>query len=333
MHAFLVPKKVAIVGAGISGLAARHLLVSRGIQTTVFEKSRGAGGRASTRRGESWIADLGAQFFSQSSPSWLGILSDDRDKLESLKLSPEDPHPRFVHREGMSKVARALISRANVDAIQFDCRVTHLSSNHGIWQIQTGTGGTFDADALILTAPVTQALELLASSQIALSEQSHSLLSSVQYHPCLVAVLSPETDGQCSEWPAIWRNPSPTVAGIYDQSRKGLKSSRAVVVVHLAPQLSRELWESPPEVVADTVRQETARLTGKTWKLLHLHRWRYSQPVQNISGLFHRCSFRSQTSQPALLLAGDAFGTSSIDGALRSGEAAAQALLETAAEK
>jgi len=299
----------------------------------VLEKSRGAGGRASTRRAEDWTADLGAQFFAQSSPSWQEILSDDREKLDTLKLDSDDLHPRFVHTEGMSKVARALMNRTNVADFVFDCRVTHLSSEHGKWQIQTSKASTFDADALILTAPIAQVLELFASSQIALSEQSHLLLSSVQYHRCLVAVLSPENTETISKFPAIWRNPSPVVTGIYDQSRKGLKTARPVVVVHLAPQLSSELWESPAEAISDVVRQETARLTGKTWKLLHLHRWRYSQPVRNIPSPFHRCSFKSKTSLPALLIAGDTFGTSSIDGALRSGEAAAQALLEALAEK
>ena len=41
---------VAIIGAGISGLASGKLLHDQGVGVTVFEKSRGVGGRMATRR-------------------------------------------------------------------------------------------------------------------------------------------------------------------------------------------------------------------------------------------------------------------------------------------
>ena len=40
--------KIAIVGAGIAGLAAARIL-AKNFEVTVFEKSRGLGGRLSTR--------------------------------------------------------------------------------------------------------------------------------------------------------------------------------------------------------------------------------------------------------------------------------------------
>ena len=58
------PRKVAIVGAGISGLFAARTLVDHGLDVTVFEKSRGIGGRMSTRRTEGFGQfDHGAQYF------------------------------------------------------------------------------------------------------------------------------------------------------------------------------------------------------------------------------------------------------------------------------
>ncbi|WP_230945853.1 FAD-dependent oxidoreductase [Burkholderia vietnamiensis] len=41
---------VAIVGAGIAGLACARVLADAGHRVTVYEKSRGVGGRMSTRR-------------------------------------------------------------------------------------------------------------------------------------------------------------------------------------------------------------------------------------------------------------------------------------------
>ncbi|MDV7391716.1 FAD-dependent oxidoreductase, partial [Arthrospira platensis SPKY1] len=58
------PKQhIAIVGAGIAGITAARTLMQAGHRVTVFEKSRGAGGRMSTRRSEFGGFDHGAQFF------------------------------------------------------------------------------------------------------------------------------------------------------------------------------------------------------------------------------------------------------------------------------
>ena len=42
--------RVAVVGAGISGLICARTLLDHGLAVTVFEKSRGVGGRMATRR-------------------------------------------------------------------------------------------------------------------------------------------------------------------------------------------------------------------------------------------------------------------------------------------
>ena len=54
--------KVAVIGAGISGLALANKL-KKYFEVVVFEKSRGYGGRVATRRAGEFIFDHGAQFF------------------------------------------------------------------------------------------------------------------------------------------------------------------------------------------------------------------------------------------------------------------------------
>lgn len=56
-------KKIAIIGAGISGLSLANLLKNSGFQIDIFEKARGVGGRMSTRRNEEFTFDHGAQCF------------------------------------------------------------------------------------------------------------------------------------------------------------------------------------------------------------------------------------------------------------------------------
>lgn len=53
-------KTIAIVGAGVSGLAAAHRLRRRGARVTVFEKSAEVGGRTLSLRRDGFTIDLGA---------------------------------------------------------------------------------------------------------------------------------------------------------------------------------------------------------------------------------------------------------------------------------
>ena len=62
-----VVTSTAIVGAGIAGMSAARMLVEHGHDVTVFEKSRGAGGRAARRRCDGFEFDHGAQYFTARS--------------------------------------------------------------------------------------------------------------------------------------------------------------------------------------------------------------------------------------------------------------------------
>src|SRR3990167_5715659 len=62
------PPEIAIIGAGIAGLACARRLQLAGVSVTLIDKSRGPGGRMSTRRGEQWQCDHGAQYFTARQP-------------------------------------------------------------------------------------------------------------------------------------------------------------------------------------------------------------------------------------------------------------------------
>ena len=73
MHPRRVPiPRVAVIGAGISGLISARTLHELGLDVTVFEKSPGLGGRTATRRadpGQSF--DHGAQYFTARDPQFI----------------------------------------------------------------------------------------------------------------------------------------------------------------------------------------------------------------------------------------------------------------------
>jgi hypothetical protein len=58
-----ISKHIAIVGAGMAAITCARTLVQAGHQVTVFEKSRGVGGRMSTRSSAFGTFDHGTQYF------------------------------------------------------------------------------------------------------------------------------------------------------------------------------------------------------------------------------------------------------------------------------
>ena len=64
-------RRVAIVGAGVAGLAAARALLEAGHAPVVLDKGRGPGGRISTRRAEPFAFDHGAQYFTARDPRFV----------------------------------------------------------------------------------------------------------------------------------------------------------------------------------------------------------------------------------------------------------------------
>lgn len=58
--------KIAVIGAGISGLGAAHYLQKYGYEVEVFEHAQSVGGRMRTARKDGYTWDMGAQFMVES---------------------------------------------------------------------------------------------------------------------------------------------------------------------------------------------------------------------------------------------------------------------------
>ena len=71
--------RVAIIGAGIAGLACARRLHDAGIEATLFDKSRGLGGRLATRRADTGTPgvafDHGATHFTARSEGFTRLLA------------------------------------------------------------------------------------------------------------------------------------------------------------------------------------------------------------------------------------------------------------------
>ena len=145
------PPRVAVVGAGISGLTAASRLARGGCAVTVYETGRGPGGRTSTRRagpdGAGWQFDHGAQYFSAKDPAFRAIVEDwHADGLVAEwtgtfgaldaatgTFVPEETQTkeRWVGTPSMNAVAKGLARRSGISLVT-SRRVTSFEGGPGV---------------------------------------------------------------------------------------------------------------------------------------------------------------------------------------------------------
>ena len=321
---------IIIVGAGISGLAARKIFAEAGTSALLIEKSRGLGGRCATRRFEDGFADHGAQFTKMKSASWNLLSEIQRSSLHPIFFDPKSIHPRYIHPDGMSKLARFFESSGE---LRLQTRVTKIGVDQNSFplavnRIETDQGEVLFAKELLLTAPLPQSVELLESSQDqAMHLPEWAALRKIEYDPCIAMIVECKDGLKLTNRDGIWKNPCSLLSGIYDQRRKGLKTVVNSVVVHASPDFSRELWLlAESEIRAKILEQLQKTLSDHEYTIevtkTSLHKWRYSEPKVCYSEPYAILTRNGAR----VWFAGDGFLHSSVEGALESGVEAAQAI-------
>lgn len=156
--------QIAVIGAGMSGLTAARRLAKAGATVTVFEKSRGLGGRLATRRTDGGPADHGAQYFTAREPAFKAWVA--RAKLTGA-AAPWAPRGKDGDEEwlvgvpGMSGLVTALVDGFSV--IQ-EKRVTAIHEMEGRYALSFEDGATEAGfDRVVVAVPAPQAGNLLAA--------------------------------------------------------------------------------------------------------------------------------------------------------------------------
>jgi renalase len=300
---------IAIIGAGISGIACARTLVQAGHRVTVFEKSADVGGRMATRQTPFGSFDHGTQYFTVRDGRFARALRtvpdlckpwsantvrvlDEHGLVAAAGLPAREAH--WVAAPGMNELARGWAQPLNdSQSMELQTRVTSIERdalNPHQWQLRS-TGAqdsqhVFSGfDAVLLAVPSTQARLLLQVSGQAKSMVQQ--IDKVQVAPCWTLMLAfPQAvqPGLTTLGPQ-WNAARSTHHRIAWLARESSKPGREIVerwTVQASAAWSQEHLEDDEARVQAKLIKAFSEVTGIRAEPAYaeVHRWHYAQTIR-----------------------------------------------------
>lgn len=271
---------IAVIGAGLAGLACAQRLRAAGLAVTLFDKGRRPGGRLATRRlvwptGEA-LLDHGAQYFTARTPAFLELCGR---LLEAGALRPwsgrvidqRAPDPgraetRYLGHPGMNDLARYLAQDLTVHC---EAEVSALERRPTGWVLHFKAQASQEGFAAVAVAlPAEQTAGLLADVAPALAASA----AAARTAPCWAGLFAFAPEAGWPDWQGL-RPAASAALGWLARARDG-----AALVVHASPEWSRAHLEDPPAVVEAALLAELSHYCPGLGPPLaaSLNRWRYA---------------------------------------------------------
>lgn len=349
---------VAIVGAGLAGLSCAQALRSAGLQVTVLDKSRGVAGRMSTRRGEGWQADHGAQYFTARHPAFAAEVARWMDAGVAAPWTPriavlggDDPQRDvrgslgggasggvgdagdggLVRHVGVPRMTSPAQWLAEGLGVRTGHTVQTLQRDGGQWRLDTAEHGRLPEafDALVLAMPSPQAEALLRQGWQGLDAagaDAHALVNvaaAVTMRGCWALMLRFEAPVDLL-FDAAFVNAGPLRWMARDSHKPGRPVPAAggeTWVLHASAEWSEAHIEDTPEAAAEALLDAFAGWGGPRPAAWTAHRWRYADSLPPPPGL------RQWVPALGLGLCGDWLAAGKVEGAWLSGHGLAMQVL------
>ena len=325
--------RVAVVGAGVAGLACARALSDRGFQVRVFEREGCPGGRLASRRLDALCFDHGVQYFTTQDARFEPVVRAWQSAGIVARWAPRtivlvgrgqgeevQSVPRYVGVPNMEAVAvhmsRGLDVRLGVE-------VTRLERRPGGWLLLDPQGSQLDQaefDRVVLAVPSAAATPLLAQDSD-LAQRT----ATVTWDSCWAVMLALARPSAI-DFDAAFVNDDPILGWVARESSKPargpLRGAAETWILHAHPNWSRAYLELEPADAIRWVQRSFAARVGRPLMqaAVTAHRWRLALPVNPLPEPF------LYDPRQGIGLAGDWCGGPRVEGAYLSGIALAQAI-------
>lgn len=276
-------RRVAVVGAGMAGLACAGALHGAGLEVAVFDKGRRAGGRLASRQMDGMAFDHGASWADARGPEFGSVL-DGMARAGAIAPWPAAGPGRWAGVPGMSALARHMESQG-AGTVHVMRHVAHLDREGQGWMVRhldaatarpglvTREGGRCAGpfDAVLLALPAPQAAALLHGVPHPFADEADR----AGMAPCWTLMLTfAEPGGSVS-----LLLPGGALAWVArDSSRPGRKAAPECWVAHAGADWSRTHLEDDAATVQAALLREFEAATGirQAPAYAAVHRWRYA---------------------------------------------------------
>lgn len=278
--------KIAIIGAGLSGLALAKKL-SPYANLDIFEKSRGVGGRMSTRYAAPYQFDHGAQFFTVKTSEFENFLKphinegairewDPRiveirgDTVNAIK---EKPFRLLVGHPKMNHLCKQISQGMNIH-LQTEIRAP--IENNGTWHVidkNNKLKGPYDW--VVCTAPVEQTQNILPDT----FSQAESL-KRLSMSGCYSLMLGYEMP-IAMDWDAAYVKDS-CIGWIANNTSKPGRGQAFSLLIHTTNEWAQEHIDDNDKNIEEYLFAELCQIlpSAKQPAYKTIHRWRYAIPNQ-----------------------------------------------------
>jgi hypothetical protein len=273
-----VTKRVAVIGAGLSGLSCARILRRAGCYVEVFEQDRIIGGRMATTRLGLASFDHGAQYMTARSDTFKRFVDELIHSGYAARWTPKSASgegastmtPWYVGTPGMSSILRPLAESVRIHTNRRVHTLQRGTKGWNLWFEDETSFGPFHA--VVVAVPAREAMLLLGRM-----ENLADPIQRVRMSPCWAVMV--RLDDRVMPEQDVFSDMSEIIRWVTRNNGKPGRTGRGdQILIHASPAWSCETEDADPEAVAEELWAEVSHalsLPPTRPSQISAHLWRY----------------------------------------------------------
>tara|TARA_B100000900_G_scaffold411131_1_gene430198 strand:+ start:503 stop:1492 length:990 start_codon:yes stop_codon:yes gene_type:complete len=282
--------KIAIIGAGLSGVTLARL-IKKNFTVDIFEKSRGVGGRMSTRKELSFVFDHGAQYFNTKTSEFRKFIIKscfkktiqpwkfklaffNGDKLENLKVI-SDKDKFLVGVPNMDSIIKFLSKKCN---IVLNTRIDKITKIKNKWILVDHNKKNYGQyDWIVLTMPAEQTFSIIPKNV-----SFYSSIQNIKMKGCFSLMVGSETNLKLDFDAANFKEKD--ISWMVVNGSKPQRKENFSLLINSSFQYAKKNINTPETKILNHLLKESSNVLNydlSNSKLIKLHKWKYVEAINH----------------------------------------------------